>query len=142
MVLEAKEKCKIKSHSNTHHEFLHKQPGKVLQMTISFLSANGKEAATIKKNGGAETILSLCPQCQVEPRRCANHEAQVCSGRRGLVLEIHCSSSIITEGLGFKEERTHGQGMAPQMGCGMKLEAGSRRDLIFNSIENVRSCVF
>lgn len=60
----------------------------------------------------------------------------------GLLLETHCSSSIVTEGLGFKEEMTHGEGMAPQMECGMKLEAGSRRDLIFNSTENVRSCVF
>lgn len=60
----------------------------------------------------------------------------------GLRLEIHCSSSIITEGLRFNEEMIHGQEMAPQMGCGMKLEAGSRRDLIFNSIENLRSCVF
>lgn len=34
----------------------------------------------------------------------------------GLLLEIRCSSSIVTEGLGFKEEMTHGQEMAPQMG--------------------------
>lgn len=61
---------------------------------------------------------------------------------KGLLLEIHCSSSILTEGLGFKEEMIHAQEMAPRMGCSMKLEAGSRRDLIFNSIENVRSCVF
>lgn len=84
MVLEAKEKCKIKPHSNTHHEFLHKQPGNVPQMTISFLSANGKEAARIKKNGRAKTILSLCPQCQIEPRLCADHKERFCSRRQGL----------------------------------------------------------
>ena len=53
--LEAKEKCKMKPHSGTHHESLYKQPGNVLQKAMSLLSADGKEASRIQKNREMES---------------------------------------------------------------------------------------
>lgn len=53
--LEAKEKCKVKPLSGTHHESLYEQPGNVLQQTVSLLSAYGKEASRIQKNRETES---------------------------------------------------------------------------------------
>lgn len=78
--LEAKEKCKMKPLSGTHHESLSEQPGNVLQKTMSLLSAYGKEASRIQKNREMESkkkkkkILSFCQQSQMEYRRCTDQE--------------------------------------------------------------------
>lgn len=77
---------------------------------MSFLSASGKQASRIKKNGEIGGKRKFAHP--VEPRLCTDQEEQLSSLRCAIssTLEIHHLSSIITSGLGFRRKMIHLQG--------------------------------